>query len=245
MVNEDFFDCLTREIKDEVMERYVTERRLIELQLEDLEERIECVRAQAKEAATRLKRVAFWMLTDSMRKRLAEALNIPPSSVWRQHLAGGLPYEAHSIAVSAFRDRTKLRQIVIKAYGRAYQWMGRYRKGYEDLANECRAVVSNIMGFQNNSDLITVLTFLKGIDTCAMEKSRFLGGNFTAPELSSIDEKLRFRAPTVESAGLPPPLALPQPHAVEHSLSQFADMVFDQYRGDVVPLMDLWGKRGY
>ncbi len=39
MVNEDFLECLTREIKDEVIERYVTERRLIELELEDPTER--------------------------------------------------------------------------------------------------------------------------------------------------------------------------------------------------------------
>ena len=244
-MKDDFFACLTREIKDEVMERYVTERRIMEIQIDNLHEMAKGVRATAEETAKRLTRLAYWMLTPQVRGQLIGTLCIPRSSPWRQYLERDFPYEVHSLVVSAFRDRTKLRKIIIKSYDRVYQWMDRYGKAREDLGIECEAVRANVRDFQNNAELQTVLGFLKALDTCGVEKSHFLGGNFTAEELASVEQKLSFKAPAIETLGAPPPLSLPEPHLLEPALARLADTVFDQYRGDARRLMELWGKKGY
>jgi hypothetical protein len=185
------------------------------------------------------------MLTDSMRLELIEILHIPPGSPWRPYLLEGLEYDLHSIMVSAFRDRTRLRRIVFKSYERAYGWMDRFRGARENLDAEREAVRANIGEFQNNAELMTILSFLKSLDSCAVEKSHFLGGNFTPEELASVDEKLRFRAPTMEALEPLLPLTLPEPSHMERTLRRLADSVFDQYRGDVKKLMELWKSKGY
>ena len=45
--------------------------------------------------------------------------------------------------------------------------MERYREAYEDLQAECRAVNLNIATFRKNFDLLTLLQFLRGLDTVA------------------------------------------------------------------------------
>jgi len=244
-MKDDFLACLTGEIKNEVMERYVTERRIMELQIDNLHAKAQESRALAVEAGKRLTRLGYWMLTTPMRGQLIAAMHIPHLSPWREYLEKDLPYEVHSVVVSAFKDRTKLRKIIIKSYDRVYQWMGRYSKAREDLETECEAVGTNIKHFQANAELQTVLSFMKALDTCGIEKSHFLGGNFTAQELASVDEKLRFRAPTIETLGAPLPLPLPEPHLMEGTLTRFADTIFDQYRGDARLLMKLWQTKGY
>lgn len=244
-MKEDFFTCLTSEIRDEVMERYVTERRVMELQIDEIHERSKVVRRSAAEAAKRLVRLSYWMLTVEMRQRLMRILAIPEASPWREYLEKGNPYDVHSIEVSAFRDRIKLRKIILRSYERMFQRMGRYKDAFENFSAEMEAVKINLNSYRKNFEVSTVLGFLKSLDTCATEKSHFLGGNFTAEELNSVEEKLRFRLPTLEALLIVPPLSLPELHRIEYTLIQLADSIFDHHQNKVKELMQVLGREGY
>ena len=245
MAKEDFLACLTRELKDEVMERYVTERRLIELQIEALQEQAHEVRRCAREAAKRLERLGYWMIHPPLRQKLFTILKLPDQSPWREHLEKGISYGLRSIALSAFRNRTKLREIILKAYDRLYQYMELYARAVDDLRAECEAVKTNVQGFQNAAELPVVLSFLKGLDRCAAEKSHFLGGNFTAEELVSVEQKLRFRAPSLDSWDIAAPLSLPGVHDIERALIQLADEIFDYHQSEAKRLIALWERKGF
>ena len=245
MVKEDFLACLTRELKDEVMERYVTERRLVELQIETLQEQAHEVQRCALEAMKRLERLGYWMIYPPLRQKLVIVLKIPDHSPWREHLVKGLSYGLHSIALGALRKRTKLREIILKAYDRLYQHMGFYTRAVKDLGAECEAVKTNVQSFENAAELPVVLSFLKGLDGCAMEKSHFLGGNFTAEELASVEQKLRFRAPSLDALDIIAPLSLPEPYRVERALTELADEIFDQHQSEAKRLIALWERKGF
>jgi hypothetical protein len=244
-VKNDFFSMLTQEIRDEVMERYVTERRLIELQTESLNEQVVEVRSCAAETAKRMTRLGFWMIQREMREELAKALNVPENSPWSQYLEEGFSYQLHSVQVSALRDRIKLRKILIKAYQRAYSWMLRYTKTYEDFKAECEAVNTNIKSFQKNFDLRNVLSFLKGLDTVATARAHILGGNFTPEELCSVDEKLRFHTLSIDAFDVPPPLPLPEPNSMEDILSEFAGRIYAYHENEIKHLIEILGRKGY
>lgn len=244
-MKEDFFSCLTNEIKDEVTERFVTERRIAELQIESLQERAEDVQSVAGETAKRLMRLSYWMIDSAMRKNLIKLLNVPDGSPWTEFLASGAKYELHSIAVSAFRDKTRLKKLIVKAYERVYEWMGKYGEAYEDLREEREAVQDNIRHFHNNFDLQTVLSFLRSLDTCTVEKTQLLGENYSSQELSSIDGKLRFHVPSLQALGILQPLLLPEPHVVEHSLQEIAEDIYEHCRKDVRFLMQIFRPKGY
>ena len=236
---------MTREIRDEVMERYVAERRLIELQVESLQEQVGAVRGCAAATAERMTRLGFWMVQRDLREDLVRTLNIPADSPWRKYLVEGFSYQLHSVQVSALRDRIKLRKILIKAYQRTCSWMLRYSKAYQNFEAECEAVNTNIRDFQKNFELRDVLSFLKGLDTVAAERAHFLGGNFTAEELCSVDEKLRFHLVTVERFDVPPPLLLPDSDALEDSLADFAERIYVYHQAEIKHLIEALGHRGY
>lgn len=244
-MKDDFLSCLTQEIRDEAIERYLTERRLLELQIEDLQPQVVKVRAYATEVSRRLMRLAFWMIGGDLRECLLRILSIPEDSPWRKYLEGGSAYELHSVQASALRDRVKLRKILIRSYDRAYSWSQRYGKEYIELEAQCAAVNANIQRFQNNAELLTVLSFVKGLDVCGVEKSHFLGGNFTAAELTSVDERLRFHLVSIQNFGVAPPLVLPDLDRAAHPLGDLADRIYEHYCNEVKRLLQAMGRYGY
>jgi hypothetical protein len=185
------------------------------------------------------------MRDGEMRDKLISFLNLPEDSPWVEFLGKGLSYELYSIHVNALRDRMKLRKLLIKSYERAYGWSRRYRALYEDLRAECDAVNSNIEGFQRNFNVMNVLSFLKSLEPGATEKAHFLGGNFSAYELTSIEQKLRYRPISMYDLSVVAPLSLPVPDHVGRILEDLADEVFELHRGEVKKLIQAMKPKGY
>ncbi|QCQ22060.1 hypothetical protein [Desulfoglaeba alkanexedens] len=232
-MEDDLISCLTRQVKEEVLENYLTERRIIEIQTEDLEAKAAEVRRLADETGQRMARLGFLMLHPDMLGRCAELLRIPSPSFWRDCLEKQAFRGVRFIRVSALTDKGKFRKLVLESYRRLFAWMNDYRKAYEDLEIECRAVNHNIKSFHQNFDLLTILNFLKNLDVCAVEQKHFLGENFTPEEMASVEQKLHFQKQTLTRFGLPEPLSLPRPAAVEESLSALARDVYRRYQSQV------------
>lgn len=244
-MKHDFLSALGQEIRDEVMERYVTERRLMELQIESLREQSQEVRNCATELSKRLTRLGFWMRRQETRARLINLLHVPEDSPWLEYLKSGLSYELYSVQVGALRNRIKLRKIIFRSYQKAYGWNDRYVRLYRDLQAECDAVNSNIKDFHRNFDTLTVLNFLKRLDPGVAEKSHFLGGNFSAQELTSIDQRLRFHPVSIGELKVAPPISLPVPDLAQSFLEDLADEVFESHREDVKKLIQTMKSKGY
>jgi len=234
---DDLISGLTRQVKEEVIENYLTERRLVGLQIEDLEGQAEQTRLRALKAGTRLNRLAYMMIGPEMLRRLVEILGIPQPSFWSDCLERKFSRRVRFIRVRALTDRAKFRKLVLEAYSRFFAWMKKYRQAYENLDAECRAVNTNIVGFQKNFDLLTILNFLKNLDTSAMEKKHFLGENFTAEELTSVDQKLYLRPIAFQGLNVPEPISLSEPEAMEELLGMLTEEIYRKYPKNVKRLM--------
>ena len=78
-MTEDFLTSLTRQVKEEVLENYVNERRLIEAQIEDLEHLATKTRSKAVKAGRRLNRLALLMIRpETSSRRSKPSCRCPP-----------------------------------------------------------------------------------------------------------------------------------------------------------------------
>jgi hypothetical protein len=237
-MDEDLICSLTRQIREDVIQNYLTERRLIRLQMEDIAQQAEGVRTQAQKTARRLNRLVHLMIHPEMVKKLYALLNIPQPSYWKDCSQDKFSRGVRFIRVRALTDRGKFRKLVSEAYHRLYRRMERYRDAHEKLSGQCRAVNSNIKHFQQNFDVLGMLAFLKGLDTCTLERKHFLGENFTAEELASVDQTLFIGTIRFEDLQVPAPLPLPKPELVEHPMAELANEVYQKYQKNVQRLLE-------
>lgn len=237
-MEDDLICSLTRQVKDEVIENYLTERCLVGLQIEDVQRQADEARLQATKTGVRLSRLVYLMTHPDMSQKLVSLLRVPPDSFWTSFVNREFSRGARFIRVRAFTDRGRFRKLVWEAYQRLYTWMENYRKVYVNLAEECKAVNSNISRFQKNFDLLTILNFLKSLDTTQLERKQFLGENFTADEMASIDQKLYLPPIVFERLEVPEPLTLPHPDAIESGLGDLAAAVYRKYEAYVRSLLE-------
>jgi hypothetical protein len=236
-MEEDLIASLTRQVKEEVVENYLTERRIVGLQVEEIESRAEEARFQALKTGRRLSRLAYLTVQPVMLGRLVGLLNIPATSYWNECLEKKFSEGIRLIRVRALTDKGKFRKLLLEAYNRFYQWMEKYRKTYEELNAECRAVNMNIDKFQKNFDLLTILNFLKGLDQVTLDRKRLLGENFTPEELASVDQKLYLPPINFDKLEVPAPLALPRPQLLESGLGELANEIYSRYQDHIRNIM--------
>ena len=236
-MEDDLISSLTRQVKEEVVENYLTERRLLELQVEDLLKQADDTRSSALRTGRRLTRLAYLVIKSDMQGELVRLLGIPEGSFWSDFLTQQFTRGVRFIRVKGFTDKARFRKLFLESYARFYQRMGEYQKSYESLKAECQAVNSNIKKFQKNFDLLTIINFLKSLDTVTLERKIFLGENFSAAELSSIDEKLQMNVVPFEMLNVPPPLSLPKPERMQEPLSDLAVRVYRKSQTDVKRIM--------
>ncbi|SMC23362.1 hypothetical protein SAMN02746041_01711 [Desulfacinum hydrothermale DSM 13146] len=236
-MEDDLLSCLTRQVKEEVLENYLTQRRVVEMQLEDLKAQAEEVRSLAQQVGKRITRLGYLMIHPEMVSRLVALLKIPSPSFWRDCLDKPFSRGVRFIKVSAFTGKSKYRKLLLESYRRLQEWMAHYQDAMADFELECRALNLNIQGFHNNFDLLTILNFLKNLDVCALEQKHFLGGNFSADEIMSVEKKLYIHPVDPKEFQLPEPLELPAYPLVSQDLGRLAEEIFRRYQHQIKKLL--------
>jgi hypothetical protein len=67
------------------------------------------------------------------------------------------------------------------------------------------------------------------MDVVELERKKFLGGNFSPEELTSIDKAMYFKPVRLEQWNPPPPFDLPAHTTIEKKLDQLASDVYAKY----------------
>jgi hypothetical protein len=236
-MEDDLIAGLTHEVKEDVIQNYLMERRILELQIENLQEQARRVREHAAKSGLRLARLGFLMISPEMLERLKALLQLREPGYWMQHVERSFNRGVRFIRVRAFRERIKFRKLILEAYHRLYTWMHMYRKAHEELEAECRAVNKNIESFHQNYDLLSILSFLRSLDTSAIEQKQYLGENFTPEEMASVDQKLYIRPIDFSRLDVPAPHPLPGEGAIEEGLTALANAIYTRYENQARGLM--------
>ena len=189
LMEDDLVASLTRQVKEEVIENYLLERRLIELQSEHLNSQADDIRRQARVVGRRLTRLSFLMTHSDMRRRLREMLGME-AGFWDDCLNVMFTRKVPLIRMRALTQKRKFLKLMLESYSRLHFWMKKYKQRYDDLANEHAAVNRNIDAFQKNFDLLAILNFLRNLDMQGIANKKILGDNFTAQEIAELDNNL-------------------------------------------------------
>lgn len=234
---DDLLASLNRQIREEVLENYLTERHLVTLQIEEVNRQAAGVRDHAQKTGRRLNRLFYLSLHSEEQAELLAYLKVEPASFWDDCCRRSFSRRVRLIRVRALTDRAKFRKLFLEAYKRLYCWMAQYRDTFISLEAECRAVNTNISAFHRNFDLLTILHFLKNLDSGTETMKQFLGENFTAKELASVDKKLYIKPLNFSELKIPYPLPLPDPPMAEPHLTKLANTIFSKYHDQVRLLM--------
>lgn len=237
MIEEDLMSSLTRQVKEEVIENYLTERRLVGIQIEEIEDRVAQLKRSAVWVGRRLNRIVQLMVEKDMKDRLFAVIGIPHPSFWSDSTEKKFSRRVHFIRVSGLTDRRRFRKLVLESYQRFHDHMTTYHESYVDLHADCEAININIRNFQKNFDLLNILSFLRSLDTQSIERKHFLGENFTSEELASIDQKLHIKPISLAEYDIPIPFKTPDPSSVERILVDLSDEVYRKYEKQVRSLM--------
>jgi hypothetical protein len=232
-MEDDLIASLNRQIREEVLEHYLTERRIITFQLDDLEQQTTALREHALQTGRRLARLVHLAMHPALKAELFALLKVNPASFWGECCTQEFAGQVRFIRVRALTDKGKFRKLFFEAYSRLHRWMADYQQAYGALDSECRAVSRNIEHFQQNFDVLTILNFVKSLDGGAIEQKHFLGGNFTPKELAAVEKTLYIATVSFPDLQLPPPLTLARPEAMEPTLTPLAYRIFSDHQGQV------------
>ncbi len=235
-MEDDLVASLTRQVKEEVIENYLLERRLIDLQIEHLNTQADETRRRAWVVERRLARLSFLMIHPDMQSRLREMFGMG-AGFWDACLNDMSKRKVPLIRVRALTQKRKFRKLLLESYSRLHLWMEKYKQHYEDLASERSAVNRNIDSFQKNFDLLSILNFLRNLDMQGVERKKILGDNFTAKEMAELDNNLYIRPVSMEMLNVPAPLDIPNPDSVRGKLSDFAEEIFQRYGEQVKKIL--------
>jgi len=226
-MQDDFISALTLEVKEEVIQNYLYERRLVEEQIHYAEELAEHVAQLQEMLFGRFARMCDLLFETEFINELMDILGLkePP---FNDRIDRDSKYRKNVrfIKIRGLTDRTRFRKLTLEAYQRLVTWNDKYKEAHEDLKEECKAVNSNLTKFEKNHDLLTIISFLKSMDVGETVKKHFMGENFTPEELGAVEKSLHFKPVRIEQFNLIQPLQLPDPDTVRKELGALANSIY-------------------
>ncbi|MDO9566110.1 MAG: hypothetical protein Q7J15_05155 [Candidatus Desulfaltia sp.] len=229
-MQDDFISALTREVKEEVIQNYLYERRLIEEQILYAEELAKHATQLQEMLCCRFARMYDLLFEAGFINEFINILGLkePPfndridkDSKYRKDL--------RSIKVRGFTDKARFKKLTLEAYQRLVTWNNKYKEAHENLKEECNAVNTTLAKFEKNHDLLTIINFLKSMDVGDIVKKHFMGENFTPEELGAVEKSLHFKPVQIKRFNLIQPPQLPDPDAVQKELGALANDVYAKF----------------
>lgn len=237
-MTDDIVALLTQEVKEDIIENYLYERRLIEEQVKYIEELAAKTAQTADELCKRFARIYELLVEPEFIDRFVRLLGLTQKPfATRFSNCAKTPHSLRFIKVLGLTRKTKFKKLLTEAYRRLYAHHRDYKKKYGELEAEVQAVNRNLKKFEAGFDLMTILNFLKDMDVEGLDRKRWLGDNFTPQEVGAIEDTLRFRPVRLERFKLPPLFDLPEPQVVESELHEIARCAFGECSGKIEQIM--------
>jgi hypothetical protein len=234
---DDFITSLTYEVKEEILERYFYERRLIELQIPPIYELVQQVQKLERRLTLRFARLYGLLIDDRYVTQFINMIGIKSASFKK----GGKPktseYKIPSIKLRGLTRKGKFKKLLLEEYDKLYGSAEQYRSAYENLREECKAVNYNMEAFAKNYDLMVIINFLKSMDPELIMKKYFLGSNFTPKEIGTVGEGLAFKKICFEHFQLTEPPELPHPRMVRKPLVALAGNIYTAHADQIRTLL--------
>lgn len=228
-MQDDLISALTLEVKEEVIQNYLHERRLIEEQINYVKELAEHALQLDEKLYRRFARIYDLLAETKFINEFAALIGMESTPfIERFQKAPDYQEKVRFIKVRGFTDKAKYKKLLVESYKRILTWNDKYGNAIEELENECGAVNYNIKKFEDNHDILTIINFLRNMDVHGVEKKHFLGDNFTPKEMLSVEASLHFKNIKTNQFKLKPLLKLPSIDSIQKQLTLLANSVCER-----------------
>lgn len=233
-MEDDIVVALTHQVKEEIVENYFYARRLVEEQIKYVKALAEQASILQNNLSMRFARIVDLMQEEQFARQFVQLMGLKEAT-----FCGWLDRDSKYrngvklIKARGFTERSRFKKLLTESYRRLVTWNTNYKETYEELGEECQAVNYNLKAFEEKHDLLTIISFLKGMDVEMLNKKHFLGDNFSPSEIGSVEMRLRFEPIRMENFNLMPPVELPQPDSIQTQLAALADSVYGHSDGNL------------
>ncbi|MEW6265450.1 MAG: hypothetical protein AB1641_20425 [Thermodesulfobacteriota bacterium] len=244
---EDIFAALTYQVKEEVINNYFRERRILEEEINEFNRNLAAYRTL--EAETRAVRddLACLLVSPDNFRRFFHLLGFhrPPLQRWGhgRRIIGRPPEAPEGLTARGFTRQGRYVNLTLRTYRRLYDQAKEGRIAAERLFTLAREINEDIKRFQLNYDLLSIIGFLKNMDVALSEKTRFLGNNFSAAELTAAQDGLDFKKLNPRLLGVRAWPEIPPADEAAGLTTDFLREVFKREKCCILPALAIKHKR--
>lgn len=237
-MQDDFITSLTYEIREEILEKYFYERRLIELQIPRVHELAQHAQKLEHKLRVCFARLDELLIDNHYVRQFAEIIG-HKSHLLKKQKDFGTPNRKVPIIIKlgGITSKGKFKKLLFEEYQKLCGLIEAYRESYENLREECNAVNYNMEKFEKNYDLMIIINFLKSMDTELVMKKYFMGSNFTPEEIGAVGEGLAFKKILFEQFQLTEPPEVPDLKTIHNLLTVLANKIYAGHTNQIKTLL--------
>jgi len=184
----DFLNALVYEVKEEVINSYFHERLIIESEIEYYKTRKKELNRLEEQIFLTLNELLEWIPEKMAKQDLIKMLLKDNEKPFKQKDTCEYTYLIPKI--SGMTIRTRYIKILLCLYKNLYDAHKNLIEKRNHVNKELNILNQRIINFQQNHDLMSILSFMRKMDIDVQFKKKFLGYNFNATEMGSLEKEL-------------------------------------------------------
>lgn len=184
----DFLNSLVYEVKEEVVNSYFHERLIIESEIEYYGAQKKELNRLEKQVFLTLNELLKWIPAEEAKKDLIKMVLKDNKNPFKPKDTGEYTYlipKARGMTI-----KTRYSKTLLFLYKNLYNAHKHLIEKQDYINKELNILNQRIVHFQNNHDLMTILSFIRNMDTDVSFKKKFLGYNFNASEIGALEQEL-------------------------------------------------------
>ena len=238
---DDFIDGLAYQVKEEVIGNYLRERRILDEEIREYRENLGEYRALESELREARDALACLLADrDNFEKFFSLLGYDAPPLDWLGHQDSldWAPACPLGLTPRGLTKRGRYLDLVMKTYEIFRDKAIQAQESAEELADLSAEVNNDIDRFHRNFDLLAIIGLLRKMDVETSIKKKFMGENFTAAELGSIEQTMTFPKLNAAADGLDRDWPeLPTVNKARRMADDFLEELFTREREIIIPAL--------
>ncbi len=196
MSDDDYIAALNQAVKQEVISRYLFERRLVEEEIGLLFEEVSALHGLSALLGRRLEELAAALVSRRAARQFFELAGLGQPPRRADDTSPRWPRE------KGFTRLARYRRLIRRLYDDIYRTDQEIAENLERLSSLLEEVNHDIRHFEKNHDLMSLASYLRSLDLAELQRRKIMGVNFTAWESETAAAALSFKPVDLQSLGL-------------------------------------------
>jgi len=239
-MNDDFLNSLSYQVKEEVVNNYLHERLILEEEIEEYREALDKYRALEAEVQKARDDLACLLVTPENFQKFFQCLGFRQSPLARLGPANAQrrpPACPVGLSPKGFTNKGKYLKLTFQTYALLHQKAEEARQAAEAVLALAEEINQDIKNFNNNHDIITIISFLKSMDIDLVTKKKFLAGSCEAEGVEALEKSMAFKPLAPQADGLRPWPQLPPPEEARHLAAGLVTEIFHEEKENIIPAL--------